>query len=264
MRPEVIESLARLGYASKALIYIIVGGLAAAAASRRGGRITDTSGALRVILQQPFGQMILIILALGLCGYAIWRFLDAIRDPERRGTGFDAVVTRIGKVIRGLIYGALGIEAFKLAQGLHGSNGKEAALWTGRVMELPFGAWLVGLVGAIIIVFGVTEVIGSVRRNIHHDLDLSPVPHALRGFAAPVSRFGVGARGVIATVLGIFLMRAALQRDPSEVHGTRESLLEIANIVEGRWLLLVIAAGLVAYGIDQALHARCRRIPRVV
>ena len=259
-----IEPLARLGYASKALIYMIVGGLAAAAATRQGGRVTDTSGALRVILRQPFGQVVLLVLAVGLCGYAVWRFLDAIRDPERRGTGTKALVARIGNVVRGLIYGALGIEAFRLAQGFRTGSRHEAELWTARIMHLPFGPLIVGIVGAIVTIYGVTEVIGSLRGHVHRDLDLSPIPRPLRAAAGHISRFGVAARGIIAAVLGGFLVRAAIQRNPAEAHGTRESMLEIANVVEGRWLLAAVAAGLVAYGIDQALHARCRPIAKVV
>jgi hypothetical protein len=259
-----LESLARLGYASKALIYVIVGGLAAAAAANRGGRITDTSGALRVILRQPFGRALLIVLAIGLCGYALWRFLDAFVDPDRHGTDFKGLTVRIGNVLRGSIYGALGVEAFRLARGLGASGGGEAQLWTARIMDLPLGSWLVGIAGVIIATFGISQIVGAVRLHIDRLIDLSAVPAALRGFAVRVSRFGVGARGVIIVVLGTFLVRAAMTHDPSEVHGTRQSVLEIANAVQGRWLLAAMAAGLIAYGIDQALHARCRRISPVV
>ena len=107
-----LEKLARLGYASKALIYAIIGVLAILAAANRGGRVTDTSGALRVVLTQPFGRLLLLVLAAGLCGYALWRLLDAIKDPDRHGTDFKGLVNRIGNAIRGLIYGALGVEAF--------------------------------------------------------------------------------------------------------------------------------------------------------
>lgn len=259
-----IEHLARLGYASKALIYAIVGGLAAAAAVNRGGRITDTSGALRVILTQPFGQIILLVLGVGLCGYACWRFLDAWRDPDRHGTDFGGLVVRIGNVVRGGIYGALGIEAFRLARGLRGSSGNEAQLWVARIMDLPFGEVIVGLVGVIIAVYGASEFIKALKLHIDRLIDLGGVPRPLRGAAIRISRFGVGARGVIIFVAGIFLVRAAFTHDPSETHGTRESMLEIANVVPGRWVLAVIAAGLIAYGVDQALHARCRRIAPVL
>jgi hypothetical protein len=130
-------------------------------------------------------------------------------------------------------------------------------------MDLPFGAGLVGIAGVAIAAHGVHEVIWSMGSRIHRDLDLSRIRRGLRTAATRLSRFGVAARGVIVTVLGGFLVRAALQRDPGEAHGTRESLIEIAGAVQGRWLLAAIAAGLIAYGIDQAIHARCRRIKPV-
>ncbi len=259
-----ITPLARLGFVSKAVIYAVVGGLALAAAARAGGRVTDTSGALRFILRQPYGQALLFVLAIGLCGYSLWRLLNAYYDPDHHGTGAGGLVVRIGHAIRGGVYGALGIEAFRLANGLRGSNGREAQLWTARIMDFPFGDWLIGLAGLIIVCVGVTEVWSALTARMDKSIDLSRIPRNLRNAAINVSRFGVGARGVIIAVLGLFLVKAALEHDPSEVHGTRQSMLELANAVSGRWMLAAIGAGLIAYAIDQALHARCRRIRPVL
>jgi hypothetical protein len=253
-----ITPLARLGFVSKAVIYAVVGGLALAAAARAGGRVTDTSGALRFILRQPYGQALLIVLAVGLCGYALWRLLDAYVDPDRHGRTVGGLVVRIGHAIRGGVYGVLGMEAFRLANGLRGSNGREAQLWTARIMDFPFGDWLIGLAGLIIFGVGASEVLWSLKAKMDTSLDLTRIPRELRHAAINVSRFGVGARGVIIAVLGMFLVKAALDHDPSEVHGTRQSMLELANAVSGRWMLAAIGAGLIAYAIDQALHARCR------
>ena len=259
-----IEPLARLGYASKALIYAIVGYLALAAALERGGRITDTSGALRVVLQQPFGRFLLIVLAVGLCGYALWRILDAITDPDGHGTSFKGLVTRIGNAVRALIYGGLGVEAFRLFRGLGGSSRREAQMWTARFMDFPLGEWLVGLAGLIVAIYGVSEVISAFKGGYSNTLDVSPIPSGFRSTAENISRVGIGARGVIITILGIFLVRAALTRDPSEAHGTRESMLELANAIPRDWALLFIGAGLLAYAFDQAIHAWCRRIRPVI
>ena len=259
-----IEPLARLGYASKALVYAIVGYLAIASALNRGGRVTDTSGALRVVLTQPFGKFLLIVLAVGLCGYAVWRILDAIRDPDRHGTEFKGLVTRIGNAVRAMIYGGLGIEAFRLFAGRRGSNGREAEMWTARFFDVPMGEWLIGLAGLIVAVYGVSEIISSFKGGYSDTLDLSPIAPAYRRTVENISRVGIGARGVIIIVLGIFLVRAALTRDPSEAHGTRESMLEVANAVPGGWALLFIGVGLLAYAFDQAIHARCRRIRPVL
>ena len=255
-----IERLARLGYASKAFIFFIVGALAAAAALNMGGRITDTSGALRVLLRQPFGNAILIVLAVGLCGYAVWRLLDAFVDPDRHGASFGGLVTRIGNVVRGAIYGLLGLEAFRLARGLRGSSGREAEMWTARIMDLPLGEWIVALGGVIIVAHGVSEMVTAVREKTGPLMEVTALPRSVRRPLINIGRFGVAARAVIIVAIGVFLARAALEHNPSRAAGTRESVLELAGVFEGRLVLAAIAVGLMAYGVDQAVHARCRRI----
>jgi hypothetical protein len=259
-----IEPLARLGYASKALIYAIVGYLALAAATNQGGRVTDTSGALKVVLSQPFGTILLVILGVGLCGYAVWRFLDAFTDPDHRGATARGLVVRIGNAVRGAIYGALGLEAFRLARGLQGSSSKEAELWTARIMEWPLGIWIIGIAGAIVAIYGVSEIVDSFKQDRDELIDLTCLPRAWRSPADGLSRLGVGARGVIIVVLGVFLVRSALQHDPSEAAGTRESVLELANAISGRWILVGLAFGFLAYAVDQATHSYCRRIRPVL
>ena len=260
-----IEQLARLGYASKALIYAVVGYLALMASLRRGGgRVTDTSGALRVLLGEPFGRIMVLVLAVGLCGYALWRILDAIMDPDRHGTDTKGLITRIGNAVRAVIYGALGIEAFNLFRGLGGAKSDEAKMWTARILEWPMGEVVVGLGGAIIAVYGVSEIVAAFRGGYSDTLDLSPIPSRFRKKVETISRLGIGARGVIITILGVFLVRAALQHDPSEAQGTRDSILTLTTLVPGRLALTFMGIGLLAYAFDQAVHARCRRIRPVI
>lgn len=259
-----LESLARLGYASKALIYAIVGLLAILTASNQGGRITDTSGALRVVLTQPFGNTLLIILALGLSSYAVWRLLDAYADPDRDGTTKAGLITRIGHAVRGCVYGALALDAFRLLRGLRGSRGDEAELWTARLLDLPLGALLVAVIGGIVAAYGVWEFISSVRGRHDPKVDWSAVPGHLRVGLQRLCRFGVGVRGTLIATLGLFFVRAALTQDPDKAAGARESLLHLGGLVEGRWFLAVLAAGVLAYAVDQAVHARYRRIRPVL
>jgi hypothetical protein len=257
------EYLARLGYAAKALVYAIVGVLAILAVSNRGGMVTDTSGALRVVLTKPLGRALLIVVAIGLCGYAVWRVLDALLDPDRDGTSFSGLVTRIGNAVRGCIYGALGLEAIQLLRGLRASNG-DAELWTARILEWPSGPVLVGIAGGIVAAYGANQVVKSIRGAGDHKVDWSPISPAMRPFLQKVSRFGVGIRGGVIATLGVFLVRAALTEQPAQAAGTRESMLHLGGVFEGRWLLALIAVGVLAYAVDQAIHARCRRIHPVV
>jgi len=257
-----LEGLARLGYASKAVIYGIVGVFAILAIANRGGLITDTSGALRLVLAQPFGRVLLVVLAIGLCGYAAWRLLDALADPDRDGTVFAGLVTRIGNAIRGVIYGALGIEAFRLVGGVRGSRG-DAEFWTARIFTIPLGEVVVGVAGGIAAVYGVSEIIKGIRGTHDVKVDWSQIPSNVRPAVQRISRFGVAIRGGLIVTLGVYLVRAALSHDPNQAAGARESMLRLGGVFEGRWFLGLIAAGLIAYAIDQAVHARCRRIREV-
>jgi len=259
-----LEQLARLGYVSKAMVYLIVGVLAILTVVNRGGIITDTSGALRVVLMQPFGRALLIVLATGLCGYGAWRLLDAVTDPDRDGTSPSGLVNRIGNAVRGCVYGALGIEAIRLLRGRRGSNSNDAELWTGRIFEFPLGEVLVGVAGAVVVVYGVSQVLQGIRGRYGHKLDWSSIPANLRAAAQIVSRFGVTIRGGLIATFGVFLVRAAFTHDPNQAAGSRESMLRLGGLVEGRWFLALIAAGLIAYAVDQAVHARCRRIRPVL
>jgi hypothetical protein len=259
-----MEHLARLGYASKAVIYGVVGVFAILSITNRGGTITDTSGALRVLLGQPFGRGLLIVLAIGLCGYAAWRLLDSIADPDRDGTTASGAVTRIGNAVRGCIYGALGIEAFRLLAGGRGSNGKEAELWTARIFEWPLGEIAIGVVGGIVAAYGASELIRGIRGRDDHKVEWSALPSGIQRDVRRISRFGVATRGGLIATLGVFLVRAAITHDAAAAAGSRESMLRLGGLVDGRWFLALIAVGVVAYAVDQAVHARYRRIRPVV
>jgi hypothetical protein len=259
-----IEKLARLGYASKALIYAIVGLLAVAAALNRGGKITDTRGALRVLLTQPLGNTLLWIVAVGLCGYAVWRVLDAIFDPDRRGTSLPRMAVRAGSLLRAGAYGTIGFEAFRLARGLRGSSSGRTAeqtrLWTGRVMDLPLGDLLVALIGLGVAAYGIWEIVKAARERTEESVDPGSLPPSIREPLINIARFGVMARAVVIVVLGVYLTRAALHHDPSQVIGPREGIIELVGLFGSRWVLAGMGLGLMAYGVDQAIHAWARRI----
>jgi len=250
-----LEKLARLGYASKAVIYAIVGVLAVLAVANRGGAITDTTGALGVVLTKPFGRGLLLVLAVGLCGYGAWRLLDAFVNPDR-----DSLFIRIGNGVRGCVYGGLGVRAVQLLQGVRASRGDEAELWTAKILDWPLGAVAVGVIGGIIGGYGGWQVVQGVQGTHDDKIDWSPIPPDTRTALQRVSRFGVATRGGLLVTLGLFLIRAAVTHDPNQAAGARESLLRLGGLFDGRWFLAVVAVGVIAYAVDQAVHAACRRI----
>lgn len=149
-----IERLARFGYASKGVVYGIVGLLAAQAASGEGGKTTDTRGALRTILTQPFGKVLLSLVAIGLMGYVLWRFVETIKDPDNKGKDAKGLAQRLGYAVNGLIYAGLAFSAISLVLGSGSGSSNSTEDWTAILLSQPFGQWLVGTVGAFVIGLG--------------------------------------------------------------------------------------------------------------
>src|SRR5512134_1496896 len=110
-----IERFARVGFAAKAVLYTIVGVLAVQAAFGNGGRTTGSRGALATLLGKEWGGVALIVMALGLFGYAAWRITEAILDPERKGNGAKGISLRLSYAVRGLLHAALAVQAVRLA-----------------------------------------------------------------------------------------------------------------------------------------------------
>jgi hypothetical protein len=254
-----VERLARVGYGAKALLYITVGLLAAQAAFGRAGRTTDTHGALEIVHGVTFGRVVLLVVAAGLIGYAVWRLVEAVVDPERRGTSAKAVAVRAGFVIRGLFHGALGVAALRLALG-DGSNGSEfdAKGWTARAFELPGGDLMISIAALGVAGYGLYQFYRAYAPKLGRQLDVSSMTARLGSWVVGVSRFGLAARGVVFCLIGWFLFRAGAQHDAGEAGGLRESLRAVASL--GRWPFVVVALGLVAYGAYQLLNARYRKI----
>src|SRR5437773_9704886 len=71
------EALARAGFVARGLVYGIIGVLAFRLAIGEGGKITNQQGALHTVAHQSFGTFLLILVAIGLGGYSLWRLLRA-------------------------------------------------------------------------------------------------------------------------------------------------------------------------------------------
>jgi len=145
--------LARCGYATKGVVYLLVGILAARAAFGRGGQTTDNRGAIAALSQQPFGRILVALVALGLFAYALWLFAAATLDPERKGADAKGAATRLGDAALGCSYAALGVVAARLVLQRGGGKSSDQATrdWTARLLAHPFGATLVALIGVAVL-----------------------------------------------------------------------------------------------------------------
>lgn len=256
-----IENLARFGYAARGVVFTIVGFLALQAARGSGGETTDTQGALQNVSQQPFGLVMLFFLAVGLLGYAIWLLVMALWDSENKGRDAKGMAKRTGYALSGLAYCGLAFTAFQLVLGAQARDGNSThSYWTARVLEQPFGRWLIVLAGLIVIGVAIFALYKAYSAKFLEPLNTGTMSHTEKTWVTRAGRAGYAARGVVFILIGWFLIRAGLQSDAQEAAGLDRTLTRLAQQPHGAWLLGVVAAGLIAYGVFNFCEAYYRRV----
>lgn len=252
-----METLARFGYAAKGFVYCAIGILALLAAFNAGGDATDTTGALHAIALQPFGKALLVLIALGLVGYVIWRLVQAIKDPEHQGKDGKGIVSRLGYLLSGLAYVGVAVNAALLAIGSDsGSDGNSKQDWTAMVIQQPFGRFIIGLGGAIVIGIGFWRIYCAYKTKFRKKVDLHELSLQQKDLLVNISRFGIAARGVVFVMIGFFILQAAKDYNPNKVKGLDGALLTLAQQPFGKFLLALMALGLIAYAVYLFLQAR--------
>ena len=256
---DAVKLFARLGYASRGIVYLLVGGLAALAALGQGGQTEGSRGALESVLAAPFGKVMLGIIALGLVGYATWRTLQALQDTDGHGSQPKGLAIRAGLLVSAVTHTLLAFFAAQLivslgASGGSGSGSQDAAGW---LMQQPLGRWLVAAVGAVLIGAGIAHAIKGWKAKFHRHFSM---PTHVQRWAYPVCRFGLAVRGLVFVIVGSLFIIAAYQYNPSQAGGTAEALSTLRHQAFGQWLLAFVAIGLFAFGVYSLLTAIYRRI----
>jgi hypothetical protein len=241
-------------------VYITIGGLAALAAFGGGGETTDTKGAIARIATYPFGQALLIFLAVGLAGYSAWRFVQGIANTEHEGMGLKALLKRGGSIVSGLIHLGLALFAVRILIGVRAENGNEAASWTAWLMQQPFGVWLVMIVGLLAVGVGVYQFYFGLQEKFRQRLQVTRMSSRELKWAERAGKSGYMARGVVFAVIGLLLLVAASQQDPNEAQGLDGALDTLASQPYGPILLGAVALGLAAYGLYMFVEARYRNL----
>jgi hypothetical protein len=253
-----IERLARLGYASIGIVYMIVGGFAVAAGLGKRGSTGSHKDAFALIRDQPFGRVLLAVIAAGMVGYVLWRFVSAVTDSEHRGSDVKGIGVRIASFCRGLVYSLFAFEVIRMIAGKSsgGSGGEqETKHWTARLMQQPFGRWLVAAAGLGVVAYGAYQLYAAWDSKLSKRISLGEIDSKVRGKVIAISRFGIGARGAVFFIIGGSLVMAAFRHNPGDAHSTTGALQELPPP-----LLVLVGLGLAAYGVYALVNAKYRRI----
>lgn len=257
-----VRVLARVGYATIGVVYLLVGVLAVEVAMGERSAPAGTRGAVNTLGAQPFGQFLLWAAAAGLAAYVIWLLVAAAVDAEHRGHGVGGWIDRVGYVFTAIFYGFLSygaaVAAWNGRSALKGRDGQAEMEATRTLLQQPYGEILVGVIGAIFVGIAIAQFIRAGSGAFMEEYR-GTLTSKQRTWVKRIGTLGIGARGVTFSIIGALLLRAAIRDDASETRGLAGALQSLAEQPHGLVMLFVVATGLVCYGTYCFLRAGLRR-----
>jgi hypothetical protein len=258
-----IERGARFGLLAKGFSYILVALIALRVAVEGGGETESREGALKTLADEPFGWMLLALVALGFASYAIWQLVRAIFDRDDEGDDPKGLGKRLGQAGKAVLYGALAVITASFlfdSGGGGGGGGQSEDKATAMALEWPGGRWIVGGVGLAIICAGAFNAYRAISGSFRENLREEQMSGAERPWYTAFGVAGHLARAVVFTMIGIFVLRAAYEYDPDEAIGLDGALQKLAGEAYGAWLLGAVALGLGMYGLFCLVEAKYRDV----
>jgi Domain of Unknown Function (DUF1206) len=243
--------LSRSGFVARGVMYVLVGVLAIEVATGSTSTTPDQKGALETISKQPFGHVLLVLVAIGLGGYSLWRLTRAFlgHGPEDSDSGLD----RIAAFASGCVYAIVCALAVSILLGSGGGSGSGVLGWSG-------GTVLVGIAGMVLIGVGLYQGYRGWTNDFLADSKTEEMSPRGRDTFEWLGTFGHIARMIVLVLAGVFLIKAAVEFDPEQAVGLDAKLAALAQTSYGPFLLGIVATGLIAFGAYSLADARYRRI----
>jgi hypothetical protein len=257
-----MENLVRVGYAVKGFIYVAMGYIAFRGALGKSSTPADQLGAIGEFSKLPYADIFLWIILIGLIAYSLWGIVRAVLDPLHKGTDTEGLLARGGFLVSAATYATFVLPTYQLIKGGRSGGSNQTAQLVSKLMDMPAGRLLVGVVGVAALAAGLYQIYLGITLNFEQAFrpyNLSPEQFRVAKF---IGRFGTAARGVVFALVGFFLCLAAYYANPSRAQGINGALSFLAKQPYGLWLLGIVAAGLIAFGIYSLMSAVWFRLKR--
>lgn len=245
-----LEIIARVGFVAKGIVYFMVGLLALQTAIGLGAQSASTQHALQELIYQPLGFFLLIGCAIGLFAHGLWKFLQSIIDPEDRDQSKKVILLRIIDFFTGILYLSFSYAAWQIFQGLNTKSSSESTeVWVGKILELPFGKWIVLFLALIITVTGCYQFYSAYVASFDYSFDTQGMNKKERVTLRKLGQIGITAWGIVYCMIAVLFVQAALTYDAKEAGGVDDALNALRAQPFGIYILGVTAAGMLIYGI---------------
>jgi hypothetical protein len=254
---ESLQALARVGLVARGVVYAVIGILAFKLAVGSGGKTPSQSGALRTIARQPFGEILLVALAVGLGAYACWRLIEGVAGTRPDDDG--ALKRRVSAIGSAIAYAALCVTAVKIIAGAHASSGSPKPAAAG-VLGWPGGPVIVAIAGLVVIGVGAYQGYRGVARTFREDSHTERMRQGTETAFTTLGVVGYVARGVTFLLIGYGLIKAALDYSARSAVGLDGALQKLAHASAGPLLLAIVALGFIAFALYSIADARYHRV----
>jgi hypothetical protein len=250
-----VDRAARIGLVTYGVVHLLIAWLAIQLAFGDTEGSADSQGALQQLNEQPYGQVLVWAVAVGMLLLAAWQGLEALfgyRDEE----GFTRVRKRLTSAGRAVIYTVIGISALHVATGASssGKNGTDST--TAKVMDWPGGQFLVAAVGVSIIgIGGFLAYTGFTEKFAKH-IDAEGKTGETGTAYLWFGKVGYIAKGITFGIVGGLFLYAGLTHEAKKSGGLDQALHEVLQQPFGPFMLAVIALGLACYGLFCFARAR--------
>jgi Domain of Unknown Function (DUF1206) len=252
--------LARAGFLARGVMYIVIGWIALLIAFRKTSQLADRTGALHELSGTPFGGAALWLLVVGFFGMALWRLSEALYGT--RGAGGRSAKPRLSALAKAVVYVIVGYGVLKYAIGAGApqSSNQQSVDLTATLMRHPGGKIAVVIIGLALIGGGLYLGYQAWRKRFLKELNLGQARMRTRRIVEWLGRVGGVARGIVFITAGVFLVVAAVRSQPRQAKGIDSSLRALAATPLGPWLLVLVAVGLIMFGLFSCCEARWRRV----
>lgn len=248
--------LARAGLTARGILYFLIG-LVAILVAVGSSREADQQGALQLLAGKPYGVVLLWLLGIGFAAYSLWRLSEAAFGVTGEGRGAGP---RLKSLARAVVYAFFAYLTIQVISGHQGSQSRRQQDMTAKVMHHPYGQWLVGIAGLIVVAIGLLLVSEGIRRKFLKYLQLSRLSRKARRIVEWLGVIGTTARGAVFALAGVLIIDAAVTHKPSKSGGIDKALLTLRDQPLGEALLILAALGLIAFGVYGLCEARWRRV----
>jgi len=250
----------RAGFLSRGVTYAVIGGLAVALAvdAGRTRASPNQQGALALIAQAPLGRFVVGAVSVGLLAYALWKLGLGVIGVGPEGGGGRSLKDRLANLGAALVYVAFFAVSVQVLIGTAGANAGERGETAG-VLGWPAGNWLVGIAGVGLAAISIFQCYEALCDKFADDNKLGEMTARQRRLFHVLGRIGLAARALVFVLVGYFLLRTAINFRASGI-GLDGALAEVQNHPFGRWVLVLVAAGLEIFAAFSVFEARYQRL----